>query len=345
MQQRSYITVTHPGEPIEEKPAPPITFVEVIHNEYPGSVAKMPPIDFPDEPGLEISVGWSSSLSNDFVGNGTTGIIRVRWGKNDGSLHGKKDYRRLMRSQANRPIYAQAGVDSDGNVIVIVDENDTGGTNPRIHETIAVPEGAEWAQLAELYTDNMEAPDAPPPPVLPPTYEAPIVQSSNAHWDSDPGVTKLSSAMNFFSVRPGDTIRLRWGHGLVTEGHVDFDAPPLPPFDRVVSPYSSFDTSVLPEYIDYSGPTDGNWWYNHYASFGTRNAGGVWYFELNWEVQVEDNYPEPNRVYWDGEWDPDTETWRVGNEMQFYSKRIPVPSGYAVFDSTAWTSLTCIYQR
>jgi hypothetical protein len=132
-----------PSEPVLEKPPPPVEFFEVIHNEFPGSTAKMPPFDFPDEPGLHISVGWSSSLSNDFVGNGQTGIIRVRWGKNDGSLHGKKDYRRLMRSQANRPIYAQAGIDyvpgtSHGNVVVDVYESDTGGNNPRIQDTISV---------------------------------------------------------------------------------------------------------------------------------------------------------------------------------------------------------------
>lgn len=192
----------------------------------------------------------------------------------------------------------------------------------------------------------LEKPVPPPPPLD--TYEAPIAESADAHgkWTPDAGVIRVDSIMNFFSVRPGDTIRLRWGHGLVTEGQMDFDAPPLPPFDRVVSPFTSFDTSVLPDYIDYSGPTSGDdWWYNHYASFGTRFAYPHWYFELNWSVDVEDNYPFPTQMYWNGEWDPETGAWRVGEEMLFYSLRILVPSGYDVFDGTPWTSLTCIYER
>jgi hypothetical protein len=344
MQQRSFISVMAPSEPVLEKPPPPVEFFEVIHNEFPGSTAKMPPFDFPDEPGLHISVGWSSSLSNDFVGNGQTGIIRVRWGKNDGSLHGKKDYRRLMRSQANRPIYAQAGIDyvpgtSHGNVVVDVYESDTGGNNPRIQETISVPEGAEWAQLAELYTDSMEAPDEPPPPVLPgitrevvlygtqygltgspqrPVWAAPEdnvpVIDINSH---EPGVLPLGIG------NPDDIIRMRWGHGTTVEGYKDYVWPPIPDSSEAGG-------ADWHEFIAWDETLCG------LAEFDT----GVYYF-WNWRISIGFSGPR-----WDGQWDEASRSWLYHN-FRGYADRVAAPYGsWSEWNSShGWVTLSCIYTR
>lgn len=299
-----------PSEPVLEKPVPIPDTYEIIRNEFPGSVAKQPPIDFPAEPGLHVSVGWSSYIQTDFE-TGTTGVIRVRWGRNDGTLHGKKDYTPLKLLEPGKQMEASAGIDyipgtSEGDVVVTVTEINTYGNTPRIVDRIEVPEGAEWAQLAAFYPAVMPAaevnalkqwtivyaqvPTAADPYTVVPYWESTSI-GTRPVWDHvhDSSVITGSSALTGnHPIRPFDKLRFRWGiPDLGIESFVDYDPPTDPP---AISGAASvvYTASVLRRFIAGSSFPD--------------NQALAWLYEV--EIRNASNV-----VLYRGEWHEDTRTW------------------------------------